>query len=1004
MIKNQKIERLREKIKSNQLDEAIASLMEVIKQDSSNYFFLDKIIEIQNRIENTNRQIRLNLITDKTSLIEQSKIALELLKLTDELISKSQQKIISTEVDQLQEKISRLFDQLELFELIKVLEDSHDERIISKGSDFFDEDKILKIRREIKKCQEELLKNDSKNQNLYKKLLSKKKNNHDLNKEDAQKLITLDIENYEVTRDLALIYQNERKYNDALRLFNRILDNDHANLQALIDKAELFKLQQDYNAAIDILTAAQSLAPKNNTDLLFKLAQIRQENNQLSDAEKIYHEILEINKQNIEAIFALAKLFFKRSEPDKAINYFQRALKINPNSLEALSQLGFLYFGQSDFLISKEYFEKYLKINKSDKRVLLTLARICQKLEEYPTSYNNYQIYLKTYPKDKVAISELGKLYHVQKNHSGGIDFFHNLLNVNFNSKEDFQEYIFIRIELARLYLQKPEPEPEKAILLLRDVDFYNSKYPEIYNNPEYFKYDKFLAKAYLASREKSIEKYENAHDCIDRALKKNPEDAECWQIKGKIYIEQPAPDYDSALDVFKKAEELENIVEFQYNLKNPAKLTSISLTGLNFFSDSIWYCENINILLGRNGYGKSHLLRLLLSLLQKDHKISLNYFSNSREKANACIRLSRVKKDSTYEEIIRESTKYEGIGKLPILAIPDVRYLDKSRNAISSFEEDGKALAENGAYHFLYEKPYEGLIENFFYKICITYLERRPEFDSDSELFNTLPIFKLLQEIFEELTGSQLLFNSITRIGETRFKIDVLTEGNPQIPLPIQKTSQGTLSILAIFGLIYSFLQSIYLEVVEEKIEKQFGIVFIDEIDAHLHPAWQRKVIPLIQKKFPNVQFFITAHSPLIVAGCKEKEVAVLRKDETKFRIEQIPNDFIGWETENIFDAVFEIEDGKDQTYLDYGLHVPRENDIRDKIDELEKKEYLSEQEEIKLDELIKEEKYIRRYKFMSEKKKLNEDLEETNQELILKILSLEERITKIEKNSGNG
>ena len=42
-------------------------------------------------------------------------------------------------------------------------------------------------------------------------------------------------------------------------------------------------------------------------------------------------------------------------------------------------------------------------------------------------------------------------------------------------------------------------------------------------------------------------------------------------------------------------------------------------------------------------------------------------------------------------------------------------------------------------------------------------------------------------------------------------------------------------------------------------------GVVLIDEIDAHLHPTWQRKIGLWFREHFPHVQFFVTTHSPLI-------------------------------------------------------------------------------------------------------------------------------------------
>jgi hypothetical protein len=42
-------------------------------------------------------------------------------------------------------------------------------------------------------------------------------------------------------------------------------------------------------------------------------------------------------------------------------------------------------------------------------------------------------------------------------------------------------------------------------------------------------------------------------------------------------------------------------------------------------------------------------------------------------------------------------------------------------------------------------------------------------------------------------------------------------------------------------------------------------GIVMIDEIDAHLHPTWQKKIGFWLTQHFPNIQFIVTTHSPLI-------------------------------------------------------------------------------------------------------------------------------------------
>jgi|694.fasta_scaffold11114_15 predicted ATP-binding protein involved in virulence len=54
-------------------------------------------------------------------------------------------------------------------------------------------------------------------------------------------------------------------------------------------------------------------------------------------------------------------------------------------------------------------------------------------------------------------------------------------------------------------------------------------------------------------------------------------------------------------------------------------------------------------------------------------------------------------------------------------------------------------------------------------------------------------------------------------------------------------------------------------------------GIVLIDEIDLHLHPQWQRRVLPALTKTFPNCQFIVTTHSPQVLSEVPRESVFIL-------------------------------------------------------------------------------------------------------------------------------
>ena len=66
-------------------------------------------------------------------------------------------------------------------------------------------------------------------------------------------------------------------------------------------------------------------------------------------------------------------------------------------------------------------------------------------------------------------------------------------------------------------------------------------------------------------------------------------------------------------------------------------------------------------------------------------------------------------------------------------------------------------------------------------------------------------------------------------------------------------------------------------------------GILLIDEIELHLHPRWQQKVIPALRAAFPNTQLIVSTHSPAVLTTVRRKHIKLLGADH---QFEQIPDD----------------------------------------------------------------------------------------------------------------
>jgi predicted ATP-binding protein involved in virulence len=130
-------------------------------------------------------------------------------------------------------------------------------------------------------------------------------------------------------------------------------------------------------------------------------------------------------------------------------------------------------------------------------------------------------------------------------------------------------------------------------------------------------------------------------------------------------------------------------------------------------------------------------------------------------------------------------------------------------------------------------------------------------------------------------------------------------------------------------------------------------GIVFIDELDLHLHPKWQRELPELFSRVFPKIQFIVSTHSVIPFLGAPKNSVflKVTRNKKEGIQIQRInidiknllPNSIL---TSPIFDLEGEdITQKNNKRLLDIRTEdnykkLLRNNEIKKKLDAFEKSE----------------------------------------------------------------
>ena len=164
------------------------------------------------------------------------------------------------------------------------------------------------------------------------------------------------------------------------------------------------------------------------------------------------------------------------------------------------------------------------------------------------------------------------------------------------------------------------------------------------------------------------------------------------------------------------------------------------------------------------------------------------------------------------------------------------------------------------------------------------------------------------MEQVFASIAGVsdvQVQFNLDT--GD----IDILyfDKNKEHIRIPVSLLSDGykcTISLIADIAYRMAILNPQLLDKVLTETE---GIVLIDEIDLHLHPSWQKRILKDLMEVFPKVQFIVSTHAPEVINSVKQESIVVLSHNT----VMPAMNETYGKDANTILREVMEVSERPD-------------------------------------------------------------------------------------------
>jgi len=167
-------------------------------------------------------------------------------------------------------------------------------------------------------------------------------------------------------------------------------------------------------------------------------------------------------------------------------------------------------------------------------------------------------------------------------------------------------------------------------------------------------------------------------------------------------------------------------------------------------------------------------------------------------------------------------------------------------------------------------------LMTNWFRKHTVQKYQERDRGEIDKSANELDAVYQAMESCYARITGGtdvKIQYN----LDSNELDVYYTDAAGLRMRIPLNQLSDGyksTISLIADVAYRMAVLNPQLLNSVTSETE---GVVLIDEIDLHLHPAWQQRILGDLRAIFPKVQFIVSTHAPAVINTVKSENLIIL-------------------------------------------------------------------------------------------------------------------------------
>ena len=197
-------------------------------------------------------------------------------------------------------------------------------------------------------------------------------------------------------------------------------------------------------------------------------------------------------------------------------------------------------------------------------------------------------------------------------------------------------------------------------------------------------------------------------------------------------------------------------------------------------------------------------------------------------------------------------------------------------------------------------------------------------------------PDLDVIRQVLTEMEGLDSIRSRLKEDSTKR----ILYIVKHSLPLPFDSLSSGE---KAFFILAVDLARRLILRYPGVPLSECRAVVCIDEIELHLHPTWQRRILGQLTDIFPVCQFIVSTHSPQVIGGVQANNVRLLTQDEDGVVNAKVPSATKGRDSNYILEALLDaterdVEINELLLSFDERLDEKRFDDAEKLLDELDR------------------------------------------------------------------